>query len=261
MPLFRRFLRSLRSRGIAGTLRRILRLRPPIPPVSPHLIHPFDHLHGTDTSGLIRGPSLVFNSPSGAYKAVYLAISPSTLTHALTELNIPYAQFTFVDVGCGKGRALLIAAGFPFARLLGVELSPGLCGIARANLATQPDAARRATILTQDATSLVFPRTSLLLFLYDPFPDDALTRFLANLERQLRASPRETWLLYAANRHAAFMARSGFLELVYDIQIPLSPEDAAIDQLTYDIQFPQGPDPATRHRITHEHYTLYRSRL
>ena len=57
------------------------------------------------------------------------------------------------------------------------------------------------------------------------------------------------------------MARSGFLELVYDIQIPLSPEDAAIDQLTYDIQFPQGPDPATRHRITHEHYTLYRSRL
>ena len=219
--------------------------RPPVPPPTSERIHPFDLLHGTNTSGYILGSYLLSDTRSGAYTVAYYGISPSTLKQALTDLNIRYEEFTFVDIGCGKGRALLIAAMFPFRRLLGVDSSPELSAIARANLATQPGATERTTILTQDAATLVFPETPLVLFLYDPFLDQVLRRFLANLERQLRRSPRETYVLYAANPSTETVARYPFLRQIYDIQIPMSAEDAAVD----------------RHGLTHEHYTLYQSSL
>jgi cyclopropane fatty-acyl-phospholipid synthase-like methyltransferase len=38
----------------------------------------------------------------------------------------------FVDIGCGKGKPLLIAARFPYVvRAMGVELSEALCQAAR----------------------------------------------------------------------------------------------------------------------------------
>ena len=243
---YQRLVKSLRNHGIGGTLSRAWRPRPPVLPPNPPLIHPFDRLHGTDTSGFIQGGYLLFDNPSGAYTVAYYGISPSTLMQALTELTIQHERFTFVDIGCGKGRALLIAARFPFRRLLGVDYSAELCAIARANLATQPGATERTTILTQDAATLVFPETPLLIFLYDPFLEKVLKRFLANLERQLRRSPRETYVLYAAaDRYTTIVARYPFLRQIYDIQIPMSAEDAAVD----------------RHGLTHEHYTLYKSSL
>jgi SAM-dependent methyltransferase len=239
---------------LLATLRRTFRRafarrRKPLP------THPFDLRHGTDTSGLMLDNTPGLSSTSGAYTSVYLGISPSTLTQAIAELDLPLNRFTFIDIGCGKGRALMIAAGFPFPRLVGVEFSPELCAIARANLARQPAAAGRATVLNQDATTFELPDGPLLLFFYDSFREPVLTQFLANLERQLRAAPRETWILYAANGLTEVFARYPFLEPVYDRQIPLSAEDAAVDQRLFQFQFPNSTE-----RVTHERYTLYRVR-
>src|SRR6266487_940212 len=40
--------------------------------------------------------------------------------------GIDLSAFTFVDLGSGKGRALLIASMYPFARIVGVEVQPEL---------------------------------------------------------------------------------------------------------------------------------------
>jgi SAM-dependent methyltransferase len=167
----------------------------------------------------------------------YIGIGPSALVQAIAALPLRPGDFSFVDLGCGKGRAVLIAAQFPFRRILGVELDPELCRIARANLALKPDWAARISVLQQDAASVIYPDGPLLVFLFHPFFPRILRRVLANLERQLRRSPREAWLLYANNpRYTRVLRRFPFLREVSETRYTLTPEDAAVNyfELPYE---------------------------
>lgn len=233
--LYRRLIHRYDNLGVPGLLglRRMPRL--PDRVAAPH---PFDLEHGTDTGGFEPGEALVTGSSADLFNTAYYAISPSTLSAAIARIPGSLARYTFVDLGCGKGRALLVAASFPVAQVLGVEISSSLCEVARRNTAAEP----RIQILEQDAATVVYPQTPLLVFLYHPFLKPVLRRTLDNLERQLRAEARPTWLLYANPSYAGFIARTGFLKQVWDLNLPLSAEDAAAD----------------RHGIAWERYTLYR---
>jgi SAM-dependent methyltransferase len=233
----RRLIHAFDNHGVRGLVRQLTGRAQPDPPFneSPGP-HPFDRLHATDTSGHISGEQL---TPSNLYNTAYYAISPSTLTHALELLPEPVTGFHFVDLGCGKGRALLVAAQFPFARIHGVELSPELCDVARANTAAD----NRIAIEQDDAVTVTYSDAPLVVYLYHPFLAPMLRRVLANLERQRRESPHSTYLLYANCRYEKTMARFQFLRIVWDYSIPLSAEDAAAD----------------RHGITEERFTLYRA--
>lgn len=229
--LYRKLLHAIDNYGLRGLLPQ------PAPSFndSPEP-HPFDLAHGTDTSGHIPGEVL---TPQDLHNTAYYAISPSALKQALELLPDPKSDFTFLDLGCGKGRALLVAAEFDFLQILGVELSSELCRIAESNTRDNP----RIEIRQQDAATLTFPATPLVIFLYHPFLAPVLRRVLTNLERHHRANPHPTYLLYANNTYLKVFARFPFLQQVWDYSIPLSPEDAAAD----------------RHRITHERFTLYRT--
>ena len=225
--LYRKLLHAVDNYGIRGLLPQ------PEPDFNESdTPHHFDLTHGTNTSGHIPGGQL---TPENLHNTAYYAISPSALKAALDLLPESTAKFTFVDLGCGKGRALLIAAQFDFPRILGIELSPQLCQIAESNTSNNP----RIQIRQQDAATLNFPDAPLVVFLYHPFLAPVLHRVLTNLKRH----NHPTYLLYANNTYPKVFARFPFLQQVWDYSIPLSPADAAAD----------------RHRITHERFTLYRA--
>ena len=244
---WQRLIRSLKNHGISGTWERAFRKAPKSPAVQvPEPPHPFDVFYGTDTGGYISGADLVSTSQSSLYNTAYYGIAPSSLTHALRSLPLELDRFTFIDLGCGKGRAVMVASELPFPRLIGVEIAPELCEAARANIALKPEWASRITILNHDATTVEYPETPLLVFLFHPFLAPVLRRVLANLERQLRRSPREMYLLYARNpRYTKVLERFPFLEEISDTAHPLSPWDAAVD----------------RFGLTEERFTLYRANL
>jgi len=234
----RRFSQSIRRRGIMRAFVGLVRNAPeyPVDPLPPQP-DPFDQFYGTDTGGFILGHDLSTRSD-----VAYLGCSPSSLTQALTDLAINYEDFTFIDLGCGKGRALLVAAQFPFRRLLGVEIAGELCDTARANATLKPDWAARISISQMDATKVIFPDGPLLLYFFNPFFAPVLREVLKNLERQLRNSPRPAFILYADNpRFTDVMGSFEFLKQVSDTNYLLSAEDVA-----------RGPF----HR-TDEWYTLY----
>jgi SAM-dependent methyltransferase len=245
----RRLVHAFANHGFGGVIARgfhkILR-RPQSPDplaaaVTDEAQHPFDLAHHVDTSGYIPGEQLASGlgvPASEFYNTAYYAISPSTLRHALKLLPEPSDAFTFVDLGCGKGRALLVAAELPFARILGIELSPELSAIAQSNTAAD----QRIAIHHADAATFIYPDTPLVVFLYHPFLRHLLRRTLLNLERQLRRSPRPVYLLYANPGYQATVAQFRWLQEVWDFSIPLSAEDLRAD----------------RHGITHERFTLYR---
>src|SRR5580698_4756503 len=111
-------------------------------------VHPFDEHFGVETSGLI------YELPSGhqhdLHNNGYFAVAPSVF-HAimramLEQLHLDFQRFRFVDLGSGKGRALLLASDYPFREIIGVELSPELDRIARANIARYDGARYRAPV-------------------------------------------------------------------------------------------------------------------
>ena len=247
---WRRVSHSLGSHGLRSTLARAVRSAPASPgiaaPAPPEAPHPFDLLHATDTAGCYPAAVLPPTSLSALLITGYIGIGPSALVQAIAALPLRPGDFSFVDLGCGKGRAVLIAAQFPFRRILGVELDPEFCRIARANLALKPDWAARISVLQQDAASAIYPDGPLLVFLFHPFFPRILRRVLANLERQLRRSPREAWLLYANNpRYTRVLRRFPFLREVSETRYPLTPEDAAVNYF----------------ELPYERFTLYRAIL
>jgi SAM-dependent methyltransferase len=224
---YRRLFNSIRNRGVRDTLIRVARTPPKsVEEVMPQRPHPFDLLHGIDTGGYIMGANLSAVSLSGLYNTEYGSISPAVLTQALSGLAIQYEDFSFVDIGCGKGRALLVASQFPFRHLLGVEIASELCDTAKANVATNSNWAARISVVNQDATKISYPDGPLVLFLYNPFFAPVLRRFLKNLERQLRRSPRPTYLLYALNpRFVKVLDSFPFLKELSDTGYSLSSDD------------------------------------
>ncbi len=231
--LYRRLLHTLDNHGLHGLLRK-----PPEPipgaAYAPDAPHPFDLAHHVDTSGHIPGEALPTGSSADLYNTAYWAISPSTLRQAFAALPFDPALYTFVDLGCGKGRALLLAAQHGFRAVLGVELSPALAGIARANTAPHPN----IQVLTQNAAQAALPNGPLLVFLYHPFLPALLRRVLTNLLAQQRAEP--IYLLFANPPTPRLLAR---FTPVWTRDFDLSPEDRAAD----------------RHGLFFERYALYQA--
>ena len=110
-----------------------------------------------------------------------------------------FAEYSFLDLGSGKGRTLLMAADYPFRRILGVELLPSLHQIAQENIfgyKSELQQCFRLESLCGDATQFDFPEGPLLIYLFNPFPEAGLRRTLTNLRESLRKNPRPAYVLY-----------------------------------------------------------------
>ncbi len=167
--------------------------------------HPFDERYGVDTGGLIWGEKLSWaggprtaTERTGAMWATgYYGIAPSAFEAMMASLGLEWERYSFVDVGCGKGRALLMATAYPFRQVLGVELSPELARVAQENVSRLQADWRRpmpVTVVVGDASTVKLPEGPLLLYLYHPFAAPVMRAFLQHV-RQV-ASGREVVMLY-----------------------------------------------------------------
>jgi SAM-dependent methyltransferase len=179
----------------------------------------FDAEHGVTTEALVflgeLDPEAI--GPSLEHATHY---EPTPVGHAEALLDAsPLApeRTTFVDLGAGMGRVVLLAARHPFRTVIGVEISPALAEIARENLASARDPQRQARdlrIVRADAAAYAFPPGDLAVYLYNPFTAPVLAEVLVNL----RAGPqREVVLLYHTPVERATIDASAAFELVADL--------------------------------------------
>jgi len=69
---------------------------------------------------------LTFPSMDWLYGKDYSGIVPQRFLAMVSSLNLRFEDFTFIDFGSAKGRALLLASEFPFKKIIGVDFSPKL---------------------------------------------------------------------------------------------------------------------------------------
>jgi len=139
----------------------------------------------------------------GVFHSPYQPTEPALFREMVDELqsltNIRLDDFTFIDLGSGKGRALLMASAYPFQRIVGVELLASLHRIARQNLALYARDSQKCFSLESicgDATRFQFPDGPMLIYLFNPLPESGLRHTLANLASDLSRRPRRVYVLY-----------------------------------------------------------------
>jgi len=146
----------------------------------------FDRVNGTDTGGKVPLWRLGIPYPSARFGASYLSPTESRIKDALE--NVP-RHATLVDLGSGKGRALIIAARMGFRRVIGVEFAAELVDIARRNLAIT---GAGAEVILGDAGEYALPGGPLGIYLYNPFSAEIMRKVAA----QLDGRSEETWVAY-----------------------------------------------------------------
>jgi len=135
----------------------------------------------------------------GVFHSAYQPTDPAMFREMMAALPIPFDQFTFVDMGSGKGRTLLLACEYRFQRIVGVEILPELHRAAEENIR----AYRQSTgcggqieAILMDACEYVFPETPLAVYLFNPLPEAGLRRVIGRLEESLVKAPRPVWIVY-----------------------------------------------------------------
>jgi len=120
-------------------------------------------------------------------------------TQGSGHATLNFRDFTFLDLGSGKGRTLLMASDYPFRRIIGVELLPSLHEIAQENLRQYKSESQKCFALESiyaDATAFPLPADPLVIFLFNPFPESGMRQVVANLDQSLREHPRPVYVLY-----------------------------------------------------------------
>jgi len=206
-------------------------------------IHPFDQAHGVDTSGLVPSGHLATGHPNDAHITAYYAVAPSILRALIQHWREtipphPIHSYTFTDIGCGKGRAVLIASELPFRKIVGIELNPAMAAIAQLNLrhwqqshatdATAPSLAP-AEIVEQDALDYTFPRTPTLVFLFHPFEAPVLKALIRRIETQFAKRPGALDLIYVNAECAHLLDGHPAFTRLFTGHVAMSPEDHAAD--------------------------------
>lgn len=115
-----------------------------------------------------------------------------------------------LDLGCGKGAALIAFHQLPFGRITGVELSPELAEICRKNLRRLRQSSTE--VVCADAREFRDLDGFTYVYLFNPFGAAILEAVLENLAESLRRAPRDFTLLYYNPVHAGLLARYGFSE-------------------------------------------------
>ncbi len=178
----------------------------------------FDARHGTDTLTDVGLQGLSIAGENRRHGNRYHPTPPRALKQVLARLGISPADYSFVDIGSGKGRTLLVASTLGFRRVIGVEFAAELHAIAQANI--QVWQARQGTAAIEavhaDATAYALPEGNLVLYFFQPFDAVVLRQVLARVRQAAEAQPRARLLvvfLYLHDQGAAFDDVGGFVPL------------------------------------------------
>jgi SAM-dependent methyltransferase len=151
----------------------------------------------------------------GLFHSAYQPTDPALFREMMASLPIEFDQFTFVDLGSGKGRTLLMASEYPFRKIVGVELMAELHLAAEENIRAYRSPTQRCAqieAVCADACEFELPEEPLALYLFNPLPGRAFSEVLARLEKSLERVPRPVWVVYHNPLLDTVLGTSGLLE-------------------------------------------------
>lgn len=150
-------------------------------------------------------------SKNARYGVLYQPTPAEMFRSSIRRIEVDRSSDAFVDLGCGKGRNLIIAAELGFAQVIGVEFARELADVAKRNL--QKLNIGNATIIHGDAVEYQFPDSNLILYMANPFSADVMSKVIDRLGEFCAKHPhRQLFVMYYNPRWANVIDRAPFLE-------------------------------------------------
>ncbi|KUY26314.1 MAG: class I SAM-dependent methyltransferase [Flavobacteriaceae bacterium] len=152
-----------------------------------------------------------------AYK--YEPIMHYSFNRMLKGIDWDWKESTFIDIGCGKGAAILLATRYNFKRYIGVELSPLLAEECRKNI--RKFIGKREinyAVYNCDATKYTIPDDVNVFYFFNPFAPPVLKVVMYNIELSLIRNPRKILILYFNAMYLPIVLDSGY-KIIYEEKI------------------------------------------
>ncbi len=170
----------------------------------------YDIKYGYDTYSWVPVDKLDVKNSQKEHAVIYQATRVISLRRLFKKLSIP-KYHSFIDIGCGKGRVLLVAAEYGFEKVKGIEFSPNLTEIANKNISkykAQHNSNSFFDVINIDAADYKFSNIDNVFFLYNPFDEVILEKVLDNICESLKGNNRRVWMIYANAIHRELVEKT-----------------------------------------------------
>ncbi len=169
-------------------------------------------LHSTD---VIEINKLKITGIDTSNSNEYMPSNYVLLERVFEQLNQYEHNHTFLDMGCGKGRTLLVAAHFGFKKLIGVEFIASLCEQAQKEINAIAHLFPSASfqIKCTDAAEYFIPDDVQTIFFYNPFNEKIMDRVIQNILASLDRVKRTLYIIYLSPLYKQKFIDLGFEEI------------------------------------------------
>lgn len=175
--------------------------------------------YGIQTSGSKVLTAQTIKGSQLEHATEYMPVNYALLESLLTAIPEEARSGTFLDIGCGAGRALCVASRFGFQQVAGIDFDQELITRAVENLSATkariPDLNFQVTWC--DLSEWELTDDVSVLFLFNPFDDSLIQLLIHKIQTGLSKKPRPFWILYASPRHVNHFLDAGF-KMVHRLQ-------------------------------------------
>lgn len=219
----------------------------------------FDRRYGVKTAGNVEKAQAGVTDEAALVDAIkYVPISEQVMTDVLAQIRkvADPAQLSFVDFGCGKGRALVMASWHPFRAVLGVELSPKHADLAERNLRTHLAHPRKKQVRCKDvsvvcanALTCDLPAGDLVIFMYRPFKGQIFQGVLDRLHKLAASDGRRVLIAYVCPIERKMLERHAGYKLLADTQVIVDEHRWSLWECKPDPAAQQPADPGATAKL------------
>ena len=176
--------------------------------------------YGINSTGADELQTLEKKGIDISHATIYMPASYDLLEIFFTKINLAECRH-FLDIGCGKGRAMCVAASFGARKITGVEFSKELCVSAKENLEKTkekyPDLI--FTVYNNDAFYFEIHEDVDCIFMFNPFDETIMSGVLENIEISLEKKPRKITVIYINPLQKHLFTEYGFKETYHYQQL------------------------------------------
>ncbi len=172
--------------------------------------------YGIDTTGTDELTSLEKKGIDTSHATIYMPASYDLMEEIFSKLQ-PEPLNHFLDIGCGKGRAMVVAAHYNFKKISGIDFSKDLCLAAKENMEKIKDKFPFLVyqVINNDAFYYEIPKDVDCILLFNPFDETIMSGVLKNIEKCRKASNKPIFIIYLNPMHKHLFLDAGYKEIFY----------------------------------------------
>jgi SAM-dependent methyltransferase len=172
--------------------------------------------YGIDTTGADELESLEKKGIDTSHATIYMPASYDLIEEILSKLKTGGLTH-FVDIGSGKGRAMIVAAHYGFTRITGIDFSKELCQAALRNIEKVKPRFPSIDfkVINNDAFYYEFPKDADCIFLFNPFDETIMSGVLKNIERHRKGIAKDIFIIYLNPVQKHLFLKQGYKEIYH----------------------------------------------